>query len=244
MHKCHERLKFWIREVTEVGPQLVGGQLALVDDGGGGERANVEPAARPRNPVGGLLPRDPDFPGEELVVHVLASSHEDLAHEGLGSPGHLADGRAIRRDRPPTQHLEAMRRGQVGEELLALLVVGLVHEEDPGGVASGLGQFHVVLALQDALVEGVRDRGQETRPVAGVVVAGAGAAMLHARCQLLGIADDLGRRDALDVDDEPHAAGSRLVAGVVQPLGLGVLPRLHHPRRFNLLTSSSFLEFV
>lgn len=39
-----------------------------------------------------------------------------------------------------------MRRGQVGEELLALLVVGLVHEEDPGGVASGLGQFHVVLA--------------------------------------------------------------------------------------------------
>lgn len=230
MHKGHERLEFWIREVAEVGPQLVRGQLAFVDDGGGGQRAHVEPAAWPRDSVGGLLPGDPDLPGEELVVHVPPGSHEDLPHEGLGPPGHLADGGPLRRDRSPTQHLEAMGRGQFSEELLTLLVVGLVHEEDPGGVASRLGQLHVMLVPQDALVEGVRDGGQEPRPVAGVVVAGAGAAVLHARGQLLGIADDLSRRDALDVDDEAHAARSRLVAGVVQPLGLGVLPRLHHPR--------------
>ena len=63
--------------------------------------------------------------------------------------------------------------------------------------------------------------GENARAVAGVGFAAARAAMVHALEHGQGIIDDLVIALALDVGDEPYAAGVVLVGGVVKTMGLG-----------------------
>lgn len=66
-------------QVEEVVPELVWCELSLVDNGGGGERTDVEPGAGTHQVVGGLLPRHPDLGGKGKWndVHTITKLMEE-----------------------------------------------------------------------------------------------------------------------------------------------------------------------
>lgn len=116
---------------------------------------------------------------------------EDLPHEGLAVPGDVPDPRGVRGHGPPAQHPEATLLRQRRERPLAVVVVCLVQVQDPRRVMPQRRQLHVLLLPEFAAVESMRDRSEDSGSVSGVIVTGAGAAMVHALGQSLRIAHDL-----------------------------------------------------
>ena len=75
----------------------------------------------------------------------------------------------------------------------------------------GLGQRRCPAARQRRGEELVRDLDQDSRAVAGVVLAAAGAAMVQVDQRGQAVADELVRFPPLQVDDEADAAAIVLV---------------------------------
>lgn len=112
-------------------------QLNLWETGLWGSTTQEEVSHCPQSPL-------PDYLTFQRLV-VLVSRHEHLSHEGLAVPGHVPDSGAVRRNRAPAEHLQLAFLCEQGEGGLAVLVVRLVQEHDPRGVAPERRQVHALL---------------------------------------------------------------------------------------------------
>ena len=217
-----------VLEVEVVMPELVGRQHPLVDRAVGRQDADVE--VFPRVLWERLVELDRVLrpladevqPPLEVGLHeeVLAHAQEHLADLGLGLLGRAADVLAVDRDVAPAEHDHLVLAGDALEDRLALGAVGGVagQEHHAHRVLARLGQGDADLCALLAQ-ERIRHADEQARAVAAVGLAPAPAAVVHALEHLEGVGHDTVRRLALDVADEPDAAGVVLVVRMVQPLG-------------------------
>ncbi len=155
-----------------------------------------------------------------MIAGVATDEH--LTHEGLAGTRGLAEHPVARLHRAPAEHLLAFRLHDLLEALLDQAPYGRIagQEDDPAAVLAGRRKREPRLAAH-LLVEGVRHLDQDTGPVAGIGLGAAGAAMIEVLQDLQRLFEDPVRPPALDVDDEPDAAGIVLEARVVESLWTG-----------------------
>ena len=253
------RLVVGVAQVGVVGGDLEAGELALVDDHAGVERADVEVAQLVGEVAGlaGLLGQGLDLVRGAFAGEVEAAGEfefvearggvipegvtarrgeEELFDVRLGEPGRGAHVGAVGiggQFAPAQQHEAEAGDLLFDDALAAFALLGFAGQEDVArGVSARLGEFDVAAVLGqhaapdravggDLAEELVGQAGHDARAVAGVGLTATGAAVIHAAEHGEGVGDDLVGAFALDVGDEPHAAGVVLVGGVVQAPGRG-----------------------
>ena len=123
------------REVGVEGPELVGVQHPLVDDGPRREARHVEGVApRERRSGDGLLGEaadDEELPLEGVArLRPLAAAHEQLPDDGLARAGRRAERRAVGRDVPPAEDPLPFRDDDLLQLPLADLAARRLHREE------------------------------------------------------------------------------------------------------------------
>ena len=227
MHQRQRGFHQRVVEVREILVELRREQHALEDDRarreaddvpvlGAGQRRGADLA------VGALAHHVQLALEREVVGDVGAAGDEHLAHERFARARRLAQHAVVGRHGAPAEHGHALGLHHLLELLLDLAAHRGVarQEDDAAAVLARRRQRNAGLAA-DVLVERVRHLQQHAGAVTGVDLAAAGAAVVQVLQHLDRLLQHAVRLDALDVDDEPLAAGIVLVARVVEPLAGG-----------------------
>ena len=218
------RLEVLILEVEVELANHGGAEHTLVHDGATGHGAHVEVlgdaghlGVEARGGFLSRLARD-----EELALELIAlgAVDEHLLDDGLGVLRHAADDILIHRNLPPAEDGETLRGDGSLEDLLTLgrlgLVLGKEHHADAGGALGEALDAVVVAPLAEHLPRHV---AHDARAVAGVVVRGARAAVLHAAERGERVGDGLVRAFTLEGGDETDAARVALLEDLVHVHG-------------------------
>ncbi len=207
-------------------------QQALVDDRVGRKTGDIEILAtvdgRIAHRVLDALADDVELALElPFVEHV--AGNENLAHERLCPPGHLADGITLDRHVPPAQQPRAFLPHDGGEQLLALLAgVGLGRKKDHADpIFTGAGQIDADVP-GGTLQKVMGHLKQDARSVARAGIAALRAAMGEVLQDLQALPDDVMGALPLDVNDESDAARVLFLRGIVQTLLWGQPGYRHH----------------
>ena len=141
------------------------------------------------------------------ILDFGTAREEGLADPRRRGPGGGSHGGKIHRHvAPAEERLALLTRDALEDDFALPRLAGIAGQEDePGAVMARRGERETRLAA-GALEELVRHLQQDSRPVAGVRLAAAGAAVeqvLHHRQRLL---DDAVGAATLQVRDESHAA--------------------------------------
>ena len=227
MHQRERGLDRRIPEVEEVLVELTGEQHSLEDDGAAREADDV-PVLRASHRRGADLVVGALADHVQLALEVElggcrgVAADEHLPHEGLAGTRGLAEHPVACLHRAPAEHLLAFRLHDLLEALLDQAPHGRIagQEDDPAAVLARRRQREPRLAAH-LLVEGVRHLDQDAGAVAGIGLGAAGAAVVEVLQDLQRLLEDPVRSPALDVDDEPDAAGIVLEARVVESLRPG-----------------------
>ena len=245
VHKGQRRLDGGVVEVGEEAAHLRGDEHALVDDGAGAHRADVEDLVCERRVgVGGAL--DGAAAHVELALEGKAALDalgtaqerlEDGGHAGLGRvaqvmrvnghatpehQGHAALGAAL---------LEDADGGSDGLGVCHAIglaaLVGVGEEEHGHAVVALVGQ-QLALLLRLLAKEAVGHLEQHAGAIAGVALEALATAVLEVHEHRQGIVKRLVAAHAFELGDGANAARIMLVAGAIQPLiGCVLLVRLH-----------------
>ncbi len=225
VHQRQRRLHGRVLEVGEIPGELLGEQHSLVDEGLVREAAEI-PVLRAVDGRGadlavGALPDDVELALEfSLVAHGGAAPDEYLPDERLAGAGGLAEGAVVHRHRAPAEDDLPLGLDDVLEYLDQPPPPGRIagEEDEPARILPGTGEREEPVLLCHVLEIGVRHLDEDARAIAGIRLAAAGAPVIEVAQHLDGLLQDAMRLAALDVDDEPHAAGLVLEPRVVEPL--------------------------
>jgi len=215
-----------VGQVGEILGHLIGQQQPLVDERLARQRADIDirllrKAERPQLDPEPLAEHE-QLPLEVLAGHLFAAAHEGLADERLDVAGRVSDQRVVGGHCPPAQKVETLLAAELLEEGLGRLPLALGRGQEDvarGPVAggrqrdAGLGGGHREKLL--------RQLDQDPGPVAGQRVRAGGPAVSEVFEHLEPLPHDPVALAAVHVDDEAHAAGVVLHAGVVEALGGG-----------------------
>jgi hypothetical protein len=193
-----------IAQVGVVPPQLRGGEHALVDHPVARQDADVELLPRGgRQPVVVLLApldgvlrvlADQVQPAVEvlLVVEPVAGAEEQLLHARLDQLGRRTDERLVDRHVAPAQHGHAvLDRHALHDPLAQVALDHVLRQEDhPHAVLARSRQRDVQLPALPA-EERIGRPHEDAGPVAAVLLAAAGAAVVHVLQHQQRIGDDL-----------------------------------------------------
>ena len=225
-----------ILQVQVVLAHLVGQQQPLVDHGARRHRRHVVllavVQAQVLDGVAGDLADHVQLALERVGHHhVRAAADEDLAdHRLLGAHGGRHRHVAVDRHVAPAQHHLALGAHGALELLLAGLARGVLlgQEHHAHAVLAMRRQLHA-LRGQLGTVERVRNLDQDAGAVAHQGIGSHGAAVIQVLQDQQALVDDVVRLAALDVGNEPDAAGIVLIGGVVQALcgGRGMRRGVH-----------------
>ncbi len=198
-----------VGEVGEEGLQLAGGQHALVDDGAGGERREVDTGLA----LGALAQH------EGLAVQLdarAAVAHEQLREGGHGGAGAVAEQVRGDRDLAPAEDREVLLGGDGLDLLHGDGLCGAVggEEGDTDGVAAGRGELEAGHLAQ----ERVGDLAEDSGAVARVRLGAGRAAVLEVPQYGQGLLNKCVGGLAGEVRHESDATGVLLVARVVHAL--------------------------
>src|SRR5690606_13535405 len=139
----------------------------------------------------------------------------------------LAEQRVVgRHPAPPEQGLDLLV-DDAGDDLLDLTALIPVARQEDQTDAVAARRRQLERQVRRGAEELVRDLNQDAGAVAGVRLAAARAAVLEIQQDLDALGDDVVRLAALEMDDEPDAAGVLLVLGIVKSLSLWDLAVLH-----------------
>ena len=244
------RLEVLVVQIGIVGAELVGEEHALVDHGAAGDRNGV--VARQPALLAGVdrvrdrLAQDVEPPLElVLALDLPAPADEHLQVHGLRRLDRLAERGVVGRHLAPAQEHHALAldhlRIDVANDLPPVRITR--HEQRADRIFAGLrqGESELFRLLDE---EPVRDLHQDAGAVAGARVGADRAAMLQIAEDGERVLDQPMRFPALDVGDEPDAAGILVERGIVEPLHLAWrVPRLDcaikraHARPHNLASA-------
>ena len=220
------RLDALVREVRVVGVEPHREHHALVADGAGGERNDVE-AAAPEPPALDRahhdLADDEELALERVHVRaVRAPADEELPDPGLVRLDALAEDGRIDRNVPPAEESLAFGRDHLRERFLTGAAGGIVlrQEHHSHAVTARGGKID---AKRCALVaeQPVGDLNEDPGAVTGQGIGPDRAPMGDVAKKPHPLAHDVVARPVADVHDESDAARIVLVRGVVESLGRG-----------------------
>ena len=218
------RRKVGIGEIGVILADLLGGELAFVDDDPRRERiAVVQPhllLGRSADGVVRLLANEEELAFELFLREVGLGGDEGLFDEGLGGLRAGADHGVVDRHAAPSEHGLALVGDKFFDDEFADFAEAFVlrEEEHSDGVFARRGEEASKLFVDDLREKAVRHADENTRAVAGVDFASARAAVVHVFEHGERIDDDVVARDAFDLRDEADAAGIFFGCGVVEAL--------------------------
>ncbi len=159
------------------------------------------------------------------------TADENLADDRLDRPGRGAERGVIGRHCAPTEQRASFLTDDLREQLLAVsLVVQIGRQEYHPYAISAVGRQADVELVALVGEKAVRSLEQDAGPVAGILLAPAGAPMFEVEEDLDRLLDEVVRFAALQIDNETDAAGIMLVLRIVQSL-LGWRGGLVHVKR-------------
>jgi len=238
MHHGEVRGVALVVQVGEEGQDLVGREHPLVDHDLRGEAAEVEqePFVQRRvapQQVAGALADEIELALEGVAREVVAGGDDEHLHVRHARPRRRADVGpvGVRRHLPPSDQALPVGLVQLVDARpapLALLALAR-HVDEPGPEAPGTGEVGTELLPGHAGEERLGQRREDPGAVPGVLLAAAGAAVVHAAEHVQRIEDHLVAPLALDVGDEADPAAVVLVARVVEALPGGRADRRRGP---------------
>lgn len=199
---------------------LAGQQQALINDGAGRQRRNIEEALvgdrRSLDLVFGALADNVELPLQFVLGNAKGAPNENLLYIRLRRAAHPADRVHVHRRVAPAQNLQIFFPRDPFQDALGLQPLPRLHGQKH--------HAHAVFAWRRqrkpepaalARKELVRDLNQNARAVARLRIAAAGPAVAKIDQNLQTLQNDVVRLLALNVDDKADATGVVLVLGVV-----------------------------
>ena len=220
-------LQVWI-----IRAQLVGGQLAFIDDRLVGERGDVKLLAGlgigAVDIVGGEFAQHVERPLQIELGDIRFRLYENMLDPGLGRDGRIAQGLVVGRHFAIAQQFKAALVHIIVEQhahLAAQVAVGR-KEDHPNPILAERWQFK---AHFPALVakKSIGDLQEYARPIARIGLAATGAPVLHIGEHGQRILDQLVRLVAVQVGDEACTTGVFFELGHIQPLVGKLLLQFH-----------------
>ena len=212
-----------VLQVRVIGKQLMSGQHPLVDEHLRRERADVEhqslsQAASPQ-PVARPFSNDEQLAFQGLLIEERRPGDEELFHGRLGGPSRGTDVRRRRHcgDRAPAEKpLPLIADDLVDHFLAGPALLGISRQED---VSHTIEARRREFRRRDRREELVRERRQDPRAVARVLLTPASAPMDQVAQDLDSIVDDAARSPPFDMGHETDSATVVLVGRVVETAG-------------------------
>ncbi len=214
VHQCDGALVPFVAQVGEERLDLVGREHALVDDGPGRQRGEVDVGL-----VLGPLAQAEREPVEFEPLLPVGGGDEQLGEVRHDGPGARPRQVTVDRQLTPAEHGEALFGRDLLDEARGHAPGLLVErqERDAGRVRPGGGQREG----HARAVERVGDLRQDPGSVAGVRLATLGPPMIKIAQRRQRLHHDPVSTASRDVGNHGDTAGIVLIGGVVQALGLG-----------------------
>ena len=217
MHQRQARLEVGVAQVREELTQLLGGEHALVDDGAGRQRGEVEA-------VDGVLHPLAQNEGAPLQRHWVDTGFrrgdEQLRDEGHGALGDQPEVAVVGRHRAPSEHRQPfLGRGVLHDGSGLGRVVGVGRQEsETDRVAADVGQREAGPVRRGGQ-EAVRDLHQDAGAVAGVDLGARGTAVGQPFQDGQAAIDDVVAGTPVEIGHHADTTGVVLVCRVVEASG-------------------------